>query len=328
MTFGDFADQWLKNRVNIQGSTSEGYVSYLKVHIKPILEKVKLKDIKHSHIQELIAQLTRKQTTRKAALSANTICKMVTMLKTVFKSAVKNDLIRMNPALEVEVPRIIKAKITPPDKKDILAILQQAPTEYQPLFLLDAVTGLRRGEVLALQWGDMDWINREVRIERAVKKTRVEDGVHKYGWIIGSTKSGRSRRVGILSVVVQSLETLRVTNHAPADDQFIFTRNGIFIDPEYFTKWIALPLVRTATEGRVRRFHDLRHFFASMLIENGESAKYVQDQVGHASITTTYDVYGHLMPQAKQQATKRLERSLFGNKAKIKQILDHTETVN
>jgi site-specific recombinase XerC len=54
----------------------------------------------------------------------------------------------------------------------------------------------------------------------------------------------------------------------------------------------------------VKRFHDLRHFFASMLIENGESAKYIQDQVGHASITTTFDTYGHLMPQAKRTATK------------------------
>jgi integrase len=115
----------------------------------------------------------------------------------------------------------------------------------------------------------------------------------------------------------------------PVSDSFIFTRGGTFIDPEYFTKWIAIPLVREATNGRVRRFHDLRHFFASMLIENGESSKYVQDQVGHASITTTFDTYGHLMPQA----TRKLERSVFG-KANVRTLLEHrpenakSETVN
>jgi integrase len=81
-------------------------------------------------------------------------------------------------------------------------------------------------------------------------------------------------------------------------------------------------LVKKATEGRVKRFHDLRHFFASVLIENGESPKYVQDQVGHASITTTFDIYGHLLPKAKQEATKRLERSLFGKKANVRTLLE------
>jgi len=77
-------------------------------------------------------------------------------------------------------------------------------------------------------------------------------------------------------------------------------------------------LIRKATEERVKRFHDLRHFFASMLIEGGENPKYIQDQVEHASITTTYDTYGHLMPQAKQQATRKLERSIFGEKATVR----------
>ena len=77
------------------------------------------------------------------------------------------------------------------------------------------------------------------------------------------------------------------------------------------------PGFEKGTDGDVRRFHDLRHFFASMLIENGESPKYIQDQVGRASITTTFDTYGHRMPQAKQQATKKLQRCLFGKKERM-----------
>jgi integrase len=94
------------------------------------------------------------------------------------------------------------------------------------------------------------------------------------------------------------------------------------MDPEYFSKWIALPLIKKATGGRVKHFHDLRHFFASVLIENGESPKYIQDQVGHASINTTFDIYGHLMPQAKAKATRKLQRSIFGKKADVRRLLE------
>jgi integrase len=334
MTFEVFADQWLKNRVNVRGSTSEGYESYLKVHVKPELGKMALKDIRHSHVQGLITMLTTKKTRRGTPLKANTIRKIVTMIKTVFKSAVKNDLIRVNPAQDLETPTVIKAKINPPGKEDVLAILRQAPVDYQTIFLLDIVTGLRRGEVLALKWKDLDWINREIIIERAIGKIRATDGAHKYAWAVGPTKSGRQRRVGVPPVVIQALEMLRSSStHRDAED-FIFTRDGSFIDPEYFSKWIALPLVKVATEGRVKRFHDLRHFFASVLIENGENPKYIQDQVGHASITTTFDTYGHLMPQAKQQATRKLQRSIFGKKASVRTLLEHSpkkaipETVN
>jgi integrase len=271
MTLGEFADQWLKGRVNVKGSTSGEYESYLKAHVRPELGSLKLKEISHHHIQDFIAQLTRKDNRRGGALSPNTVLKVIVMLKTLFKAAVRNGLLRKNPSSDLEVPKAVKAKIQPPSKQDVLAILQQAPTEYQPLFLLDAVTGLRRGEILALKWQDIDWMNQEVVIERAVRKVRFNDGVHKFAWGLGPTKGGRSRRVGIPPVVMQALRILRSAAGQTEADQFIFPRAGTFMDPEYFSKWIALPLVRKATEGRVKRFHDLRHFFASVLIESGES---------------------------------------------------------
>jgi integrase len=92
----------------------------------------------------------------------------------------------------------------------------------------------------------------------------------------------------------------------------VFSRNETFIDPEHFIKWMALPLLKKATEGGIRRFHDLRHFFVSMLIDQGDSAKYIQDHVGHASITMTIDTYRHLMPQAMKESTVKLEKSHFG----------------
>jgi len=113
-------------------------------------------------------------------------------------------------------------------------------------------------------------------------------------------------------MVHQALQKLRQCSDSQLPDAFLFSRSGTFIDPEYFTRWMTLPLLKKATEGRVRRFHDLRHFFVSMLIDQGESAKYIQDQVGHASITMTMDTYGHLMPHSRREAAAKLEKSLFG----------------
>ena len=118
------------------------------------------------------------------------------------------------------------------------------------------------------------------------------------------------RRVALPSIVSESLRQWRQISEPASDAAFILARNGAFIDPEYFSKWIALPLLKKAG---VERFHDLRHFFVSMLISQGENPKYIQDQVGHADIKTTFNTYGHLMPQSRKQAAAKLERSLFGD---------------
>jgi integrase len=150
-TFSEFADKWLKNRVGIKGSTLQNYESYLKVHVQPVLGAVKVKDIRPSTIQDLIAKLCQKKASgAERLLSANTVGKIITMLKTTFKAAVKDRVIHVNPALDAELPKVVKKKVQPPDKKDLIAILQRATPEMKTLFLLDAMTGLRRGEVLAL----------------------------------------------------------------------------------------------------------------------------------------------------------------------------------
>ena len=133
------------------------------------------------------------------------------MLHAVFRSAVKSDLIRANPATDLELPKVHRKPIVPPDKKDILAILKAAPQEYQTLFLLDITTGLRRGEILALRWKNVDWINGELLIDSAIKKIKSTDGAHQWGWKIGTTKGGRSRRVGLAPIALEALRLLRAS---------------------------------------------------------------------------------------------------------------------
>ena len=311
-TFEQFADEWLENRVSIKGSTWQNYKSYLDLHVKPVLGSIKMSSVDFPAVQRLVRSLGTKKAQGKAGnLSANTIRKITTMLSTLFSAAMKQKLMRTNPAVGLELPKVVKAKIEPSTMEGVRAILEQAPADVRLLFQLDALTGLRRGEILALQWRDVDWMNSELVVERAISRARATDGVHKYQQVVGTTKGGRSRRVGLAPMLLEGLRHLRATTVDPSEGSFIFTRNGTFIDPEYFSKWIALPLVKSASKGSIKRFHDLRHFYASMLIAQGENPKYIQDQLGHASITTTFDIYGHLMPQARREASAKLAKSLF-----------------
>ena len=103
---------------------------------------------------------------------------------------------------------------------------------------------------------------------------------------------------------------------AERSDSFIFRGSqGNFIDPDFFDDHILKPIKHAAGLETVR-FHDLRHFFASMLISQGESAKYVSDQLGHSSIQITFDTYGHLFPQAKAEASEKLEKRMLKGREK------------
>jgi integrase len=134
--------------------------------------------------------------------------------------------------------------------------------------------------------------------------------------VAGTTNNGKTRRVGFGDRVLRLLADLK----AGATDKsgYVFTppmaglkdSSYAFLDPDYFDASIYRPIPDAAGLKNIR-FHDLRHFFASMLIAQGESAKYVCDQMGHSSIQVTFDTSGHLFPQPRQEASQKLERAML-----------------
>jgi integrase len=243
-------------------------------------------------------------------------------------SAIKRGYIRNDPTKRVELPPIVHRNIRPPtpdqvwkliDTAQALARTAKAAQVGHPIIYVDAFSGVRRGEALALCYADIDWFAGEIVVSKAVSKVRADDGVHKWAWELGPTKGKQTRRVGIGEELLRLLAELRQT--AADKEGFIFTPQAAglavsrysFIDPDYFDESIYGPIAISAGLAGVR-FHDLRHFFASMLIAQGESAKYVCDQMGHSSIKVTFDTYGHLFPQAKQEASSKLEKRMFANR--------------
>src|SRR5688572_26825003 len=142
--------------------------------------------------------------------------------------------------------------------------------------------GLRRAEVLGLRFVSIRWFDNEIRVQYAITKRRCQDGIHKWEWYLGPPKTRKSLRgIAATESVMKLLADLKVGN---GDSAFVFPGDCHgFIAPEDFEEHIWRPIVEAAGMTGTR-FHDLRHFFASQLIANGETAAYIRDQMGHSSI--------------------------------------------
>lgn len=308
-TFATFATAWLAGRLRVRGSTASGYGSIIKQQLLPRLGKMRVSDIGTEQLQSAIADMTGK-------LATKSIHNVATLLHTMFAaqkggSALRLGYIGHDPTIGLELPEHVKREIVPPTKEQAWALIAAAQeigaTQHGATFI-GAHTGVRRNELLALRFGDVDWFSKELRIRRAISKTKGTDGAHKWEWREGPPKSKRSvRRIGLTASALSVIGGLK---RGHADEDLVFPGSGGgLMDPDMFDAEVWAPIAAKA-EMTGTRFHDLRHFFASQLIAQGETPAYVRDQMGHASIQITMDTYGHLFPAARKEATARLETEM------------------
>jgi len=311
ITFKDFAESYIAGRRSIRGSTCSAYASIIRKHLVPFFGKLKLQEIQLANVDRFVAETAPK-------VSVKTLRNCVTLLRVMLasekgSSAIRQGYIRFDPLMGVELPSLMEREITPPSVESVWKLIDAAAdmgSVRYGIVYLGAFTGLRRGEILALRFEDVDWFQNELVVNKAVARFPATDMAHKWVWRIGPTKSKKSnRRVGLAPNVLQLLSSLKQVS--ATHEGLIFTDGkGNFIEPDYFDEHIFNPIRVKAGLPDIR-FHNLRHFFASMLIAQGESAKYVSDQLGHASIQITFDTYGHLFPQAKAEASAKLEKRMF-----------------
>jgi integrase len=185
----------------------------------------------------------------------------------------------------------------------LLQTCQEHFPDYYPFVLLLARTGLRLGEAIAVQWGDIDMHGRFIEVKRAFS-----------GPLLSTPKNGKPRRVDMSQQLTATLSTLLVERKtATLRKGWSEVPAWVFISEEgtpynrgNFRWRIWYKLLEKAGLRRIR-IHDLRHTFASLLIQNGESLVYVKEQMGHYSIQLTVDTYGHLIPGGNTAAVDRLD---------------------
>lgn len=297
-TLGEYVTHWLSLIANtIKPRTVCGYRVLLEQHVIPLFGSTPLRQLPRGRIKSFLASKL------DTGLSSNTVRNIYAVLRTVLRSAVDDGLLATNPAdalgrhLRLVTPvatrqEMIKA-MTAEQRSLFLQTAQQEPRWF-PLLLTLAGTGMRLGEVLALQWQDFHPESRTLRIDRAFSKGMLQ-----------APKSGHGRTVDVSQRLVETLKVYPKGKTAP----WIFqTRNGAPIQPG--NVWRAMSRILKAA-GLPDHFspHSLRHTYASLMLQAGESPAYVQRQLGHASIQLTVDTYGKWLPMSNQGAVDRLDGS-------------------
>jgi integrase len=319
ITFGEYAQDWLDGHVstNLKPSSKRGYESLLDNLILPVLKDRPLAAITREEVKELCFSLlqegrihpkaTADKKVKDATLSARTVVYAVRTISAIYNHAIEDGIVAANPALRPG--RFIKTG-SRREKVDILSpaegdlVLTTAEKHYGrtfPVLLCAMRTGMRQGELIALEWSDIDWSGNFIEVRRST-----------WRGITGTPKSGKTRRVDMndrLKAVLQQHQTRMKAEALKA---------GVAVPAQVFTTDELTPydgvnlrkrfeVVLRKAKLRKIRFHDLRHSYASWLIANKESLAYIRDQLGHSSIQITVDLYGHLVPGENREAVNRLD---------------------
>jgi integrase len=245
---------------------------------------------------------------RSKSLKLVTVKGIARTLSSILSQAVEDEYLPANPALRLgrylrqgDEPKPEIHPFTREEAARLLTAAREHFPRWHPLLLCALRTGLRQGELLELQWADVDMTDRFVWVRRNL-----------VGGILTTSKNHQQRRVdmslqlkGTLTALRRQ-ERVRWLKKGKRIPVWVFaSQDGTALD-EANVRHMFYRILEKADLRRIR-FHDLRHTFASLLIQQGESLAYVRDQMGHASIHITADVYGHLVPGANQGAVDRLD---------------------
>lgn len=313
-TVAQFLERWLRDyaKPNVSPRTYENYAELIRRHIVPELGSRKLDKLQAVHLQAFYA---RKHESGRidgtGGLSAQTVKHLHSILHEALHYAVKWQVLPRNPAEYVDPPKREKQQLHVIDEAATLRLLAIAePTWMWVPVLLAITTGMRRGEILALRWDDVDLDAQVATVQRSLEVTKAG------GLRMKETKTGRSRRVDLAPYTVQALRAHkgaqslhRISAGADYQNQNLVCAraDGTPIPPNSVTQ--AFQDVRKKA-GFTLRFHDLRHSHVSQLIRQGAPINVISSRIGHAGSAITMDVYGHLFPGMGRDAADRFEAGL------------------
>lgn len=316
VTVGEFLDRWIKDYAwpNLAPRTAEGYEHIIRRHIVPSLGSITLTQLKPEHMQRYYAEkLACGRCDGKGSLSAKTVRHHHITLHDALECAVKWGLLSRNPLDATAPPRPQAHEMHTLDEEKLLAFLEAArPTPYYHIFHLALFTGMRRSEILALRWQDVDLLMGQVSVNRTLHHLR--DG----STVFRPPKTAKGRRMIALSPsAALALNEHREKQEAMfaalgkslQDSDLVFCDlDGKPLLPDTITHaWIKL--ARRMGLGGIR-LHDARHTHASLMLKQGISPKIVQERLGHASIQLTLDTYSHVMPGLQEAAARRFDEGL------------------
>ena len=291
--FGRWAEHVQASRINLAPSTQARDEAYFRNLIHPFFADEQLAKVNPLQVQGWVSALLAMD------YAPGTIRKAYQLLSAVFDAAVSSDLIARSPCRGIKLPRDVREEMRFLSPEEIEKLAGAIDPRYRTLVLTGAYTGLRSGELFGLKVNRLDMLRRQLRVVHTL--TEVKGLVR-----LGPPKSKASRRTVTMPAFLVEELAQNLAQYRDPDNWIFSSPQGGPVRRTNFRRRFWLPAVQ-ASVGEPLRFHDLRHSHAAILIAAGVHPKVLQDRLGHASITTTLDTYGHLMKGLDEEAAQRLD---------------------
>ena len=304
-TVGQWMDEWFEAyaKVKVRPSSHQTYKGYIENHIKPNIGDIPIEKLTSLQLQKFYRRLLTEgrvprieSENQPKGLSAKTVRNINQVISSAMDVAVKHKLILSNPTDGCELPKVEHKEMHTIHAEQLGAFLQEAKESgVYELYYLDLATGLRRGELLGLKWEDVDLAHGVIQVRRQVYRI---DGEVKE--VPLKTKNAY-RNISISKDAVEMLKEME--KHRISEYVFPSPTGGP-ISPDSVLNMLHRVLKRAGLPAV--RFHDLRHTFATLALQNGVDIKTVSGMLGHFSAGFTLDTYAHVTTAAQKEAANTM----------------------
>ena len=318
VTFAEFIDRWSRDwaAANVSPKTFERYSELLRNHVRPHVGTIAIQKLRPVALTELYATLLRPRSDLGAGLAPRTVGHVHRVVHRVLGHAAQWGVVVQNVAELVSPPRVPSTEISIVRGDRLADLLQKLRgRSVYPIASLALATGMRRGELLALRWRDVDFDRGLLRVEQSLEVTRAA------GLRFKAPKTNHGRRaITVPSSIVSDLRARWKAEQekrlalglgkAPGDALVFSNWEGGALHPAGVTKEFARAM--TAIGWRAITLHSLRHTHASQLIAAGVDVLTISRRMGHGSPTITLSVYGHLFANTDDRAAAIMEATFVG----------------
>ncbi len=313
ISYCDFLDDWLETKKHhVAEQTWSYYTQIVRDYIKPNLGKYKLRELSTRRIQSFYNQLVEQ------GVGLRTIEKTHSVIHASLNSALKYGLVISNPDTFTDPPKPIKKEmrfLNIEEVKKLLQVATEGNDRNYSLYYLAIVTGMRQGELLGLQWKNVDLDKGIIKVIQNLKR------LPKGNLVFGKPKTKTSIRS--ITIGQETIEVLRTHKEMIERERYNESINDLWKEMDMvFPSTIGTPidptnllmkfrqLLKKAGLSRIR-FHDLRHTSASLMLNNGVDVLVASRRLGHSKPSITLDVYGHLLSSVQDSVASKMDELLL-----------------
>jgi integrase len=308
LTVAEYIGRWITDRAPyLKQKTIDGYTVNIRKYINPAIGHLKIQELKPMHIQTMYTNLL------STKLKAKSVLYVHRTLHKALLDARKKQIVPQNVADLVDAPRAERYKSKVFSEQELASFLTRLKyTDCEVPFTIAALTGMRRGEIMALKWDDVDFANKTLTISRSLVPTSK-------GVLTNTPKSeSGSRVIPLFDTLVTLLKRHQIKQKENKlksfgnyeDNGYIYCRHdGESFAPDRLSK----KFKRFLEINKLKhiRFHDLRHSYATLMLKYNVPAKIVSQILGHSNIGITLDLYSHAQLSMLREATEKIENAMF-----------------